>query len=125
MGCARFTQLTFEVTSRILPDEGNLMKNLCKVCAMFALAVFFIAAAYSQAVNGTLLGTVTDSSGAVIANATVTATETNTNVSHSGRTNESGNFSFADVPPGNYSVTVEMAGFKKEVQRGIALSVNT
>ena len=101
------------------------MKNLGKVSALFALAVLFVITAYSQAVNGTLLGTVTDSSGAVVANATVTVTETNTNISHSSRTNESGNFSFADVPPGDYSITVEMAGFKKEVQRGIALSVNT
>ncbi len=78
------------------------MKNLCKASAMFALAVLFVATAYSQAVNGTLLGTVTDSSGATIGNAKVTITETNTGIIHSATTNESGNYSFPDLPPGKY-----------------------
>ena len=90
------------------------MKNLRKASAMFALAALFAVAAYSQAVNGTLLGTVTDSSGATIANAKVTITETNTGIIHSATTNASGNYSFPDLPPGKYSVTVEQTGFKKE-----------
>ncbi len=45
--------------------------------------------------------------------------------SHTVNTNESGNYIFADVPPGNYSVTVEMTGFKKEERRDISLLVNT
>ncbi len=101
------------------------MMNLRKASALCALAVLCIATAYSQAVSGTVLGTVTDSSGAVVANASVTLTETDTNVSRATHSNESGNFSFADVPPGNYSVTVEIAGFKKEQRRGISLQVNS
>ena len=72
-----------------------------------------------------MLGTVTDVTGAVVVGAKVTLTEANTNVSHNGTTNESGNFVFADVPPGNYFVTVEMTGFKKEQRRNISLLVNT
>ena len=101
------------------------MKNLCKVCALSALALLFALSAYSQAVNGTLLGTVTDSSGAVIANAKVTATETNTSINHSAVTNESGNYSFPDLPPGKYAVTVEQPGFKKESRKDIDLLVNS
>ena len=96
---------------------------------IFAVVVCLIAfgsiAAWSQAVNSTVLGTVTDSTGAVVMGAKVTLTEANTNVSHNGQTNESGNFVFPDVPPGNYSVTVEMTGFKKEQRRNISLLVNT
>jgi hypothetical protein len=80
---------------------------------------------YSQAVNATLLGTVTDSSGAVVSNAKVVATEVNTGVSRSTQTNESGNYSFPDMAPGQYSVTIEMQGFKKETRRDIALIVNS
>jgi len=65
------------------------MKNLCKASALCALAVLSFVTAYSQAANGTLLGTVTDSSGAVIANAKLTITETNTGINHSQSTNES------------------------------------
>src|SRR5271166_7055970 len=101
------------------------MKNLCKVSALFALAVLFVATAYSQAVNGTLLGNVTDSSGAIVPNAKVTITQTNTGVIHSAVTNESGNYSFGDLPPGKYAVVVEQTGFKRESRRDIDLDVDS
>jgi len=101
------------------------MKNLCKVGALCALAVLCTGIAYSQSVSGTLLGTVTDSSGAVVPNARVQIIETNTNISHSTLSNESGNFSFPDLPPGKYAVTVEQTGFKKESRRDIELLVDS
>jgi hypothetical protein len=81
--------------------------------------------AFSQAVNATLLGTVTDVSGAVVASAKVTITETNTAVSRTAETNGSGNYAFPDLPPGQYTVSVEMPGFKKEAKTNIDLLVNT
>jgi hypothetical protein len=78
-----------------------------------------------QAVNATLLGTVTDSSGATVANAKVTITETNTGISHSFQTNESGNYVFPDLPPGTYRVIAEQSGFKRESRAGIDLVVNS
>src|SRR5436305_3445603 len=80
---------------------------------------------YGQAVSATLLGTVTDSSGAVIANAKVTATGTSTNSVRTAQTNESGNFTFPDITPGTYSITGEAAGFKREVRPRIDVVVNT
>src|ERR1700693_4528418 len=97
------------------------MKNLCRASAMCALLVLSMTMAYSQAVNGTLLGSVTDTTGAVVVNAKVTVTEQNTNIAHSMFSNESGNYSFSDLPPGRYSVTVEQTGFKKEKRRDIDL----
>jgi hypothetical protein len=78
-----------------------------------------------QAVNATLLGTVTDSSGATVANAKVTITETNTGISHTSQTNESGNYIFPDLPPGTYRVIAEQTGFKRESRAGIDLVVNS
>jgi len=101
------------------------MQHLKIICAWFALLVLSLGIAYSQAVNATLLGTVTDSTGAVVANAKVTITEVTTGVKHSGQTNDSGNYTFADLPPGSYAVEVDQTGFKKEVRRDIGLLVNT
>jgi Carboxypeptidase regulatory-like domain len=78
-----------------------------------------------QAVNATLLGTVTDSSGASVANAKVTITETNTGIGHTSQTNESGNYIFPDLPPGTYRVIAEQSGFKRESRAGIDLTVNS
>ena len=91
-----------------------------------ALAVLASAGlAYSQAVNATLLGTVTDASGAVVPNAKVTITETQTGVAHAMQTNESGNWIVPNLPPGIYAASVEATGFKKETRRDITLVVDT
>jgi hypothetical protein len=91
-----------------------------------ALAVLASAGlAYSQAVNATLLGTVTDASGAVVPNAKVTITETQTAVAHAMQTNESGNWIVPNLPPGIYAASVEATGFKKETRRDITLVVDT
>ena len=101
------------------------MVNLRSIRALAALCLFATIPAYSQAVNATLLGTVSDSSGAVVPNAKVTVTETNTGVSRTSQTNESGNYTFPDLAPGQYSVSVESQGFKKENRRDISLIVNS
>src|SRR5450759_961667 len=101
------------------------MKGLRTICALCALLLLTAGFGYSQAVNATLLGTVTDSSGAIVPNAKVTITEVNTGINRSGQTNESGNYTFPDMPPGQYSVTVEVSGFKKETRKDIALTVNS
>jgi hypothetical protein len=92
---------------------------------MFLLGAASIGVAFSQAVNGTIVGTVTDASGGVVVNAKVTLTETNTKIVHTKLTNGSGGYEFLETPPGMYQVEVEMAGFKKEVRGGIVLEANT
>jgi Carboxypeptidase regulatory-like domain len=81
--------------------------------------------AHAQAVTGTLLGTVTDSSGAGVPGATVTALETQTNTSRTAVTNESGYYIFSSLQNGTYSVDVELQGFKKVVRPNVKLDVNT
>ncbi len=83
------------------------MQRPRSICILVLLALLSAGSAFSQAVNGSLLGTVTDASGATVPNAQVVATETNTGVSRSTRTSEAGIYVFGDVPQGTYSVSVE------------------
>ncbi len=89
------------------------------------LVLGFTQALLGQAVNGTLLGTVTDATGATVANAKVSATRTSTGAVHTSVTNESGNYTFPDLQPGVYTLTIDAAGFKKAEQKNINLLSNT
>ncbi|MBV8070125.1 MAG: TonB-dependent receptor [Acidobacteriaceae bacterium] len=96
-------------------------------CTYCASVVLFAATAsmYAQAVTGSVLGTVTDPSGAVVANAKVSLTNIGTGIVRNEQTNASGNYTFADIPEGNYTVTVEATGFKKDVRQSVNVLVNT
>src|SRR5262249_28183077 len=80
--------------------------------------------AAAQAVSGTILGTVKDSSGAAIANAPVAITGAENGVSRSVRTDGSGDYSAPLLPTGLYSVSVEMQGFKKTTLSNLQLGVD-
>jgi hypothetical protein len=83
-----------------------------------------------SASSGTVSGGISDPSGAVVAGATVTLTDTATNISRSASSNASGRYFFADVTPSDYTVTVAKAGFStvkaehQVVQVGVGLTVN-
>jgi hypothetical protein len=78
-----------------------------------------------QAVNGTLLGTITDASGATVTGAKVSATASETGAVHETVSNESGNFSFPDLRPGTYAISAEASGFKRVSQQNIGLLSNS
>lgn len=80
---------------------------------------------FAQAVSGSLLGTVTDSSGAAIANAKVATSEVNTGATRSTTTNASGNYVFTNLDAGTYRVEVEQPGFRKTIREGVILLVNS
>src|ERR1700738_1534602 len=101
------------------------MKGLRSIFVLFTILALCAILAYSQAVNATLLGTVTDASGGVVANAKVTISETNTGANRVASTNESGNYSFPNLPPGTYSVTAEQPGFKKITRASVDVLVDT
>src|SRR6185369_10537644 len=101
------------------------MKNLRPILALLLLGCLTAGFVWGQAVTATLVGTITDASGAVVVNAKVVITETNTGVSRTANTNESGNYSFPNLPPGVYSVSAEQTGFKKATRGGVDLPVNT
>jgi len=93
--------------------------------------VFFIAflmlmsrVAWSQAITGTILGTITDASGAVLPGVTVRAVNTGTNLTREVISNESGNYSIPNLPIGTYRVEAELPGFKKEIRTAITLELD-
>lgn len=89
------------------------------------LVVFFAIGVHAQlATTTSLVGTVTDSSGKLIPNAKVTATETRTLDKYNTTTNGQGNYTFEFVRVGTYSVTVELTGFQRVTKTGIIVDID-
>ncbi|MGA8437675.1 MAG: carboxypeptidase-like regulatory domain-containing protein [Candidatus Sulfotelmatobacter sp.] len=88
-------------------------------------------AAWAQSTStGTVAGSVTDPSGAVVADASVTLTDSATNIARATTTNATGRYIYVDVNPGIYNIAVSKAGFEttktenQEVKVGASLTVN-
>ncbi len=102
------------------------MYHLClHVCFLVALLVIIAGSATAQTFRGTILGSVTDSSGAAITGATVTIKNLDTGLTRTVTTSDDGSYSAPELPIGNYSVTVEKAGFKSGVVTGVRVEVST
>src|SRR5215813_1745019 len=78
--------------------------------------------ALGQAVTGSIVGSVTDASGAAIAGAKVTITETSTGVARATTTNAEGGYVLPYLSPGAYKVEIEKAGFKKSALNEVQLA---
>lgn len=98
----------------------NAVRKLVLLLALFAAAS---GNAWSQESRGSITGTVTDPQNAVIPGAAVVITNTDTNVSATTTTNQTGYFEVNLLNPGKYTVSVESAGFKKSVKTGLELNV--
>jgi hypothetical protein len=79
---------------------------------------------HGQATNGSILGTVTDTAGAVVAKANVDIANVATGVVHATQTTDSGDFTVPYLAPGTYRVTVQSPGFQKSVVDNIELAVD-
>ncbi len=75
-------------------------------------------------VTASISGTVTDPSGAIVAGATVTATNVETGVAFTQTTNAQGFYSIPELPPGKYVLDVRQTGFKEYTQKDLVLDVN-
>jgi len=82
-----------------------------------------IAYAQSEVGGASLNGTITDPSGAVVAAAKVTATNSGTGLSRTMQTSDAGLFNFGRLPVGTYDLSVEANGFKTARKTGLALSI--
>ena len=110
------------------------MKNSVRIAMWASITLAFLTlavAAFGQVQTGTLRGSVTDPNGGVVANATVTAKNQSTGATTPGvQTNGEGVYSFTNLVPGKYVLTIEQAGFKKksvtdvEVGLGAVASMN-
>jgi hypothetical protein len=102
-----------------------------RVCALgvlfsLCLSVFLFHAARlaAQEYLATISGTVTDATGALVKGANVKVTNTDTNIVTLGSTNDSGAYSVPFLLPGNYSVEVNIQGFKTAVKTGVVLDAS-
>jgi hypothetical protein len=119
--------------ARFLQKEDHVMAQVSRLISAGRLALVALglmvcstpAPAAAQATRGTLLGTVTDSSGASVPGATVTVTDQGTNIAATGVTNESGHYTFPNLKDATYRVEAELSGFKKVVRENVQVDVNT
>ena len=95
----------------------SLARTLCTIA-------FYCAAVWGQTVTSTIIGTVTDPANAVLANEPVTLKDAGTGSVRSATTDSAGIFRFANVNPGNYSISVSATGFKTHTTTGVEVSAN-
>jgi hypothetical protein len=95
-------------------------------CTLLLASLVVSAPARGQAIStGTITGVVTDPTGALVAGATVTITNTDTSTTRTAVTNESGRYLFADIPPGKYDVSINKTGFRTTKVPGQELTVGS
>jgi Carboxypeptidase regulatory-like domain/TonB dependent receptor len=94
---------------------GLIVLGLCLICSTLVSA---------QSTGGRILGRVADSTGAVLAGVKVTITNEATGVSSDTLTSGGGDYSFPQVVVGTYRMEFDLAGFKKNLQRGLNVDLN-
>lgn len=99
----------------------KVLSVICFVAMMLALGV----GAEAQTFRGTILGTVTDSTGLAIGGAAVNIKNIDTGLTRMVTTSEDGSYAAPELPIGNYSITVEKNGFKAGVVSGIRVEVSS
>jgi hypothetical protein len=97
-----------------------LTRYALTIIGIFAI-LFSLPGRLNAQALASITGTVTDSSGAVIANANVTITNDATNVKKTTVTSSAGSYTITDLLPGIYTVKVEIAGFEASVHNGVGV----
>src|SRR5262245_8254132 len=97
---------------------GGRMRIVTSILLLLLIPV----AGFSQAANGRITGTITDASGAVIPGVTVEVTNAQTGVAFSTISTETGDYSAPNLPPGSYSISASLSGFKKYNRTGVSLA---
>lgn len=94
-----------------------------KVLSIWTCCLVLTLAAFAQSDRGTITGTVSDPTSAVVQNATVVAQNSGTGAQYQTTTTATGNYTLPSLPAGVYNVSVEVPGFKKFTQQGITVQV--
>src|SRR5438552_11201223 len=96
------------------------MRRLLVLLSLLLGGVFM---SFAQSDRGTITGTISDATGAVIPGASVVATNGETGAKYETISTETGNYTLTQLPPGVYSMSAELPGFKKYVRQGITVLV--
>ena len=103
------------------------MENRCKpalTLVFIALLVLTAAPGWSQTFRGTILGIVTDPTGAAIPGANLSVRNVDTGLVRNTETQADGSYRVPELPIGTYDVTVEKAGFQSSVTSGVKVDVS-
>src|SRR6266478_9206651 len=99
--------------------------NKLRFCLVYFSLLVLVLGAAAQVQNGQFTGTVTDPSGAAIANANITVTNVGTDLSVTTTTNSTGLFVVKELPVGTYKIVAEAGGFKTLTDIGLNLNAGT
>jgi carboxypeptidase family protein len=113
-----------KIPTHIKNGESVMQRLMYIVAAGFAALLFSTLIAQAQTTSGNISGRVVDPSGAAIAGAQVTLTNPQTSQTLTTSSDRSGNFVFASVQPGTFTVTVSAPGFKQFDKRDLHLSAS-
>jgi hypothetical protein len=100
------------------------MKRSTKATSLLLLMLSLLFAGHAQETTGTIAGNVTDTSGAVVVGATVTATNTLTNTVRSTVTDSAGQYTIPALPAGTYAINVDKTGFQGQRINSIVLDAS-
>lgn len=95
-----------------------------RIVASLMFAIVTSRFAPAQQITGTIRGAIVDPSGAVVSDATVTATQMETSLTRTTVSDREGSYVFLELPIGHYKVQVQALNFEKYLQQGISLNVN-
>jgi hypothetical protein len=87
------------------------------------LLLTFASVALAQSDRGTITGEISDPAGAVVSNAPIEARNVDTGAVYPAASSSTGNYTFAELPVGNYEISVTVPGFKKYVRQGLTVQV--
>jgi hypothetical protein len=91
--------------------------------SIFAGSLLFALAMFAQSDRGTITGTIADPAGAVVAGAKIEAKNIATSAVYGAASTETGNYTLAQLPAGDYELTIAVQGFKKYVRQNISVQV--
>jgi hypothetical protein len=112
-----------QVTNNCIGAPPGAKRESYRPCILsLVLATLFSVAAWSQTQLATVSGTITDASGAVVPSASVTIASQATGLKRSALTDTAGQYRFAGLPIGNYSLRIEKTGFQSQVREGVDLA---
>jgi hypothetical protein len=120
-GREKLSQCKNNASTALLAALGSKLA----VVAALVLLTCFPAISRGQTSYGTVVGTITDTTGAVVPGVAITLVNTGTSEQHTTKTDERGSYQFVNLLPGAYKVTFERQGFKRMVRDNVEVKTST